>query len=245
MELVPKTKYTPFRSESLSSTDDTNSNPSLPTSAPITPLTPTGMSSSLSATSLTAILPPSPRPAENSPTTFCSFFPRMGALRLGVSATLLPGLKAGSRPQLPPDPDEPPGEPPPETAPPLTAPSPSPRPPQDMNRLGGASRRARVEGSQLGGDEWTRHGSFVNKPTRGWLHADSVLSGAGVSYSVRARVRPRSDARALTGRPPRPHSRPHLPGTGSGPEPWKTPQRCSASSNSQQGSVHSPFPSVC
>ncbi|KAG9355313.1 hypothetical protein JZ751_000151 [Albula glossodonta] len=188
MELVPKTKYTHFRSESLSSTDDTNSNPSLPASAPVTPLTPTGMSSSLSSNSLTAILPPSsPRPAENSPTTFCSFFPRMGALRLGVSATLLPGLKAGSRPQLPPDSEE---EPPGETfqdnaAPPLTITSPPPRPPQDMNRLGGASRRARVEGSQLGGDEWTRHGSFVNKPTRGWLHADSVLGGAGVSYSVR------------------------------------------------------------
>ncbi|XP_013880880.1 SHC-transforming protein 1 [Austrofundulus limnaeus] len=55
----------------------------------------------------------------------------------------------------------------------------------DMNRLGGASRRARVEGGQLGGDEWTRHGSFVNKPTRGWLHSDSLVSTAGVSYSVR------------------------------------------------------------
>ncbi|XP_059363735.1 SHC-transforming protein 1-like isoform X3 [Carassius carassius] len=55
----------------------------------------------------------------------------------------------------------------------------------DMNRLGGASRRARVEGGQLGGDEWTRHGSFVNKPTRGWLHSDSVVSAAGVSYTVR------------------------------------------------------------
>uniref|UniRef100_A0A8C9YK27 SHC-transforming protein 1 n=1 Tax=Sander lucioperca TaxID=283035 RepID=A0A8C9YK27_SANLU len=54
-----------------------------------------------------------------------------------------------------------------------------------MNRLGGASRRARVEGGQLGGDEWTRHGSFVNKPTRGWLHSDNVVSTAGVSYSVR------------------------------------------------------------
>uniref|UniRef100_A0A671W8W1 SHC-transforming protein 1 n=1 Tax=Sparus aurata TaxID=8175 RepID=A0A671W8W1_SPAAU len=54
-----------------------------------------------------------------------------------------------------------------------------------MNRLGGASRRARVEGGQLGGDEWTRHGSFVNKPTRGWLHSDSVVSTAGVSYTVR------------------------------------------------------------
>ncbi|XP_036393793.1 SHC-transforming protein 1 isoform X2 [Megalops cyprinoides] len=55
----------------------------------------------------------------------------------------------------------------------------------DMNRLGGASRRARVEGGQLGGDEWTRHGSFVNKPTRGWLHSDNVVSTTGVSYTVR------------------------------------------------------------
>ncbi|KAM4580144.1 SHC-transforming protein 1 isoform 2-T2 [Odontesthes bonariensis] len=55
----------------------------------------------------------------------------------------------------------------------------------DMNRLGAASRRARVEGGQLGGDEWTRHGSFVNKPTRGWLHSDNVVSTAGVSYTVR------------------------------------------------------------
>lgn len=54
-----------------------------------------------------------------------------------------------------------------------------------MNRLGVASRRARVEGGQLGGDEWTRHGSFVNKPTRGWLHSDGVVSTSGVAYSVR------------------------------------------------------------
>ncbi|XP_036393792.1 SHC-transforming protein 1 isoform X1 [Megalops cyprinoides] len=186
MELVPKAKYTHFRSESLSSTDDTNSNPSLPPSAPATPGTPPGLPSSLSSTSLTPILPPSsPRPVASSPTTLCSFFPRMGALRLGVSATLLPGLKAGSRPQQPPAPEEPPGEAPTDSAPPLTAPSPPPRPPQDMNRLGGASRRARVEGGQLGGDEWTRHGSFVNKPTRGWLHSDNVVSTTGVSYTVR------------------------------------------------------------
>lgn len=198
MELVPKTKYTHFRSESLSSTDETNSNPSsFPPSSPATPLTPSpGLPSSLSSSSLTPILPPSsPRPAENSPTTLCSFFPRMGSLRLGVSATLLPGLKASSRPQQSQAPVESSGDDrssssssPPlhHPLPPLTAPSPPPRPPlQDMNRLGGASRRARVEGGQLGGDEWTRHGSFVNKPTRGWLHSDSVVSTAGVSYTVR------------------------------------------------------------
>lgn len=42
-----------------------------------------------------------------------------------------------------------------------------------------------MEGGQLGGDEWTRHGSFVNKPTRGWLHSDGVVSTTGVSYTVR------------------------------------------------------------
>uniref|UniRef100_A0A8C7YDA8 SHC-transforming protein 1 n=1 Tax=Oryzias sinensis TaxID=183150 RepID=A0A8C7YDA8_9TELE len=197
MELVPKTKYTHFRSESLSSNDDTNSNPSsFPPSSPATPLTPSpGLPSSLSSSSLTPILPPtSPRPAENSPTTLCSFFPRMGSLRLGVTATLLPGLKASSRSQPSQLAVESSGDDrsnssssPPlhQPVPLLTAPSPPPRPPlQDMNRLGGASRRARVEGGQLGGDEWTRHGSFVNKPTRGWLHSDSVVSTTGVSYTV-------------------------------------------------------------
>ncbi|KAJ3598269.1 hypothetical protein NHX12_001780 [Muraenolepis orangiensis] len=226
MALAPKTKYTFFRSESLSSTDESNSNPSSrPPSTPATPLTPSpGLPSSFSSSSLTPILPPSPspRPAENSPTTLCSFFPRMASLRLGISATLLlPGLRAsGARPQQQQPPPPPPpaagdersgssssfsfffSPPPPPAAaagrtfsssssssschPLLTAPSPPPRPPlQDMNRLGGASRRARVEGGQLGGDEWTRHGSFVNKPSRGWMHSDGVVSNAGVSYSVR------------------------------------------------------------
>ncbi|XP_040267814.1 SHC-transforming protein 1 isoform X2 [Bufo bufo] len=54
----------------------------------------------------------------------------------------------------------------------------------DMNKLS-CGRKARVEGGQLAGDEWTRHGSFVNKPTRGWLHPDDKVMGPGVSYLVR------------------------------------------------------------
>ncbi|XP_051849877.1 SHC-transforming protein 1 isoform X3 [Antechinus flavipes] len=54
----------------------------------------------------------------------------------------------------------------------------------DMNKLSGG-RRTRVEGGQLGGEEWTRHGSFVNKPTRGWLHPNEKVMGPGVSYLVR------------------------------------------------------------
>ncbi|KAG5856437.1 hypothetical protein ANANG_G00007950 [Anguilla anguilla] len=91
MDSVPRAKYSHFRSESLSSAADSDSNSSLPPSAPVTP---------------------------------------------------------GHEPARGP-------------------------------------RAARVEGGQLGGDEWTRHGSFVNKPTRGWLHSDSVVSSAGVSYAVR------------------------------------------------------------
>ncbi|XP_053906864.1 SHC-transforming protein 1 isoform X2 [Cuculus canorus] len=54
----------------------------------------------------------------------------------------------------------------------------------DMNKLS-CGKKTRVEGGQLGGDEWTRHGSFVNKPTRGWLHPDEKVMGPGVSYHVR------------------------------------------------------------
>uniref|UniRef100_A0A8C5Q831 SHC-transforming protein 1 n=1 Tax=Leptobrachium leishanense TaxID=445787 RepID=A0A8C5Q831_9ANUR len=54
----------------------------------------------------------------------------------------------------------------------------------DMNKLS-CGRKSRVEGGQLAGDEWTRHGSFVNKPTRGWLHPDDKVMGPGVSYLVR------------------------------------------------------------
>ncbi|XP_078238369.1 SHC-transforming protein 1 isoform X2 [Pogona vitticeps] len=55
---------------------------------------------------------------------------------------------------------------------------------EDMNKLS-CGKKMRVEGGQLGGDEWTRHGSFVNKPSRGWLHPDDKVMGPGVSYLVR------------------------------------------------------------
>ncbi|XP_032841325.1 SHC-transforming protein 1 isoform X2 [Tyto alba] len=61
---------------------------------------------------------------------------------------------------------------------------PPPAAAEDMNKLS-CGKKTRVEGGQLGGDEWTRHGSFVNKPTRGWLHPDDKVMGPGVSYHVR------------------------------------------------------------
>uniref|UniRef100_T1J823 SHC-transforming protein 1 n=1 Tax=Strigamia maritima TaxID=126957 RepID=T1J823_STRMM len=34
-------------------------------------------------------------------------------------------------------------------------------------------------------NEWTRNGSFFNKPTRGWIHPGKQLADSGITYSVR------------------------------------------------------------
>ncbi|XP_018583544.1 SHC-transforming protein 2 isoform X1 [Scleropages formosus] len=49
----------------------------------------------------------------------------------------------------------------------------------------GMSRRTRVEGMRLGGEDFTPKGSFIHKPSQGWLHADKKISGPGASYIVR------------------------------------------------------------
>ena len=33
--------------------------------------------------------------------------------------------------------------------------------------------------------EWTKTGSFVHKPNRGWLHSDNSLMEGGVCYAVK------------------------------------------------------------
>uniref|UniRef100_A0A8C1IRJ7 SHC (Src homology 2 domain containing) transforming protein 2 n=2 Tax=Cyprinus carpio TaxID=7962 RepID=A0A8C1IRJ7_CYPCA len=46
------------------------------------------------------------------------------------------------------------------------------------------NRRTRVEGMWLG-DNLTQKGSFINKPSHGWLHPDQKISSTGASYMVR------------------------------------------------------------
>ncbi|XP_051978199.1 SHC-transforming protein 2 isoform X1 [Xyrauchen texanus] len=48
----------------------------------------------------------------------------------------------------------------------------------------GMNRRTRVEGMWLG-DNLTQKGSFINKPSQGWLHPDKKISSTGASYIVR------------------------------------------------------------
>ncbi|XP_039266819.1 SHC-transforming protein 1-like [Styela clava] len=49
-----------------------------------------------------------------------------------------------------------------------------------MNRM---KNKKVIEGDQA--NEWRKSGSFVNKPSRGWLHPDNSVMGPGVVYAVR------------------------------------------------------------
>ncbi|KAF7663077.1 hypothetical protein LDENG_00218800 [Lucifuga dentata] len=49
----------------------------------------------------------------------------------------------------------------------------------------GMSRRTRVEGMWLGGEDFSQKGSFIHKPSQGWLHSDKKIAGPGASYVIR------------------------------------------------------------
>lgn len=186
MDLLQKSKYSHLRNESVSSLEEAVGGLGVPASPVESPASPRSLPGSLSSSSLGPAVPfgeLSPE-SEDSPTTLCSFFPKMANLKLSNPANLLSlrGSSAGSSPGEP----GPAGIPAPasggaagpDSAGPVAVCS------QDMNKLS-CGKKMRVEGGQLGGDEWTRHGSFVNKPTRGWLHPDDKVMGPGVSYHVR------------------------------------------------------------
>uniref|UniRef100_A0A672P981 SHC-transforming protein 2-like n=1 Tax=Sinocyclocheilus grahami TaxID=75366 RepID=A0A672P981_SINGR len=55
---------------------------------------------------------------------------------------------------------------------------------QAARRQRASPRETRVEGMWLG-DNFTQKGSFINKPSQGWLHPDKKISSTGASYIVR------------------------------------------------------------
>ncbi|NXA10290.1 SHC1 protein, partial [Sapayoa aenigma] len=186
MDLLQKSKYSHLRNESASSLEEAMGSLEV-ASSPMESLASTrSLPGSLSSCSLgpTVSLGELSPKSEDSPTTLCSFFPIMANLKLSNPANLLSlrGSSAGSSPGEPSIPEMPAlvpgGTASPNSERPITVCS------QDMNKLS-CGKKTRVEGGQLGGDEWTRHGSFVNKPTRGWLHPDDKVMGPGVSYHVR------------------------------------------------------------
>ncbi|XP_066194030.1 SHC-transforming protein 1 isoform X1 [Sylvia atricapilla] len=186
MDLLQKSKYRHLRNESVSSPEEAMAGLGVPPSPVESLASVQSLPGSLSSSSLSHAAPLGELSLEleESPTTLCSFFPKMANMKLSNPSSLLSlqGSSAGSSPGEP----GPPGMP--ALVPGGAASSGSVRPvtvcSQDMNKLS-CGKKTRVEGGQLGGDEWTRHGSFVNKPTRGWLHPDDKVMGSGVSYHVR------------------------------------------------------------
>uniref|UniRef100_H3ARA2 SHC-transforming protein 1 n=1 Tax=Latimeria chalumnae TaxID=7897 RepID=H3ARA2_LATCH len=174
MDMLQKSKYNHLRNESVTSFEEVAAGASLEI------LTAQSLSTSVSSSSLTPMLPINElsSESEDSPTTLCSFFPKMANLKLSNPANLLnlKGFTAGMR-----EVGSPAGEEVHTAATTTVEPS---AVAMDMNKLS-CGKKTRVEGGQLGGDEWTRHGSFVNKPTRGWLHPDDKVMGPGVAYLVR------------------------------------------------------------
>ncbi|XP_031949527.1 SHC-transforming protein 1 isoform X2 [Corvus moneduloides] len=186
MDLLQKSKYSHLRNESVSSLEEAIGGLGVPPSPVESLASMRSLPDSLSSSSLSHAAPLgelSPE-LEESPTTLCSFFPKMANLKLSNPANLL-SLRGSSASSSSGEPG-PPGMP--ALVPGVAASPGSARPvtvcSQDMNKLS-CGKKTRVEGGQLGGDEWTRHGSFVNKPTRGWLHPDDKVMGSGVSYHVR------------------------------------------------------------
>ncbi|NXJ84491.1 SHC1 protein, partial [Trogon melanurus] len=178
MDLLQKSKYSHLRNESVSSLEEAAGGLGVPASPAESVASARSPPGSLSSSSVGELSPES----QDSPTTLCSFFPKMANLKLSNPANLLSlrGSSAGGGPgELGPAAiPAPAGAVGPGSAGPVAV------CPQDMNKLS-CAKKTRVEGGQLGGDEWTRHGSFVNKPTRGWLHPDDKVMGPGVSYHVR------------------------------------------------------------
>ncbi|KAI1891665.1 hypothetical protein AGOR_G00146120 [Albula goreensis] len=54
-----------------------------------------------------------------------------------------------------------------------------------VSSVAGMSRRTRVEGMRLGREELSQKGSFIHKPSQGWLHPDKKITGPGATYIVR------------------------------------------------------------
>ncbi|XP_075684963.1 SHC-transforming protein 3 isoform X2 [Rhinoderma darwinii] len=48
-----------------------------------------------------------------------------------------------------------------------------------------AGKKTRSEEMHQGGEDWNQSSSFVNKPSRGWLHSNDKIQGPGVTYIVK------------------------------------------------------------
>ncbi|KAM4709942.1 SHC-transforming protein 3 [Discoglossus pictus] len=180
--MLQRTKYNRFKNESVTPVDDLLHNLS--------------MNSKVSTIAGTPSTPPCPDPSEilhkdqeDGPTTLCTFIHKVSHLKLSSSGSLL-GIKnlssavkeiAGSKLQ---------GSSPvlntaagasDNTCNLVSTPRSSQ---QDVSKMN-TGKKTRSEEMHLGGEEWNQSSSFVNKPSRGWLHSNEKILGPGVTYVVK------------------------------------------------------------
>uniref|UniRef100_A0A8D0FSG3 PID domain-containing protein n=1 Tax=Strix occidentalis caurina TaxID=311401 RepID=A0A8D0FSG3_STROC len=55
---------------------------------------------------------------------------------------------------------------------------------QDVSKMS-MGKKTRSEEMHPGGEDWNQSSSFVNKPSRGWLHSSEKILGPGVTYIVK------------------------------------------------------------
>ncbi|XP_074850258.1 SHC-transforming protein 3 [Carettochelys insculpta] len=180
--MLQRTKYNRFRNDSVTSVDDLIHNLS--------------MNSKVSAIATTSTAPSylvSPevlhKDQEDGPTTFCTLIHKVSHLKLSNTGSLL-GIKnlssavkdlavsklqgsssasssaAGTSDNI------------------CNLVSATPCSQPDMSKMS-TGKRTRSEEMHLGGEDWNQSSSFVNKPSRGWLHSNEKILGPGVTYIVK------------------------------------------------------------
>ncbi|NWV39794.1 SHC3 protein, partial [Grantiella picta] len=180
--MLQRTKYNRFRNDSVTSVDDLIHN--LP------------MNSKVSAVATTSTSPSylvSPevlrKDQEDGPTTLCTLIHKVSHLKLSSTGSLL-GIKnlssavkelAVSKLQGSSSASSSAAGASDSTCNLVSATSCSQ---QDVSKMS-MGKKAQSEEMHLGSEDWNQTSSFVNKPSRGWLHSNEKILGPGVTYIVK------------------------------------------------------------
>lgn len=180
--MLQRTKYNRFRNDSVTSVDDLIHNLS--------------MNSKVSAVATTSTAPSylvSPevlrKDQEDGPTTLCTLIHKVSHLKLSHTGSLL-GIKnlssavrelAVSKLQGNSSASSSAAGASDNTCNLVSATSCSQ---QDVSKMS-MGKKTPSEEMHPGGEDWNQSSSFVNKPSRGWLHSSEKILGPGVTYIVK------------------------------------------------------------
>ncbi|NWR57757.1 SHC3 protein, partial [Bucorvus abyssinicus] len=180
--MLQRTKYNRFRNDSVTSVDDLIHNLSMNSKVSAVATTSTASSYLVSSEVLR-------KDQEDGPTTLCTFMHKVSHLKLSNTGSLL-GIKnlssavkelAVSKLQGSSSASSSASGASDNTCNLVSATSCSQ---QDMSKTA-MGKKPRSEEMHPGGEDWNQSSSFVNKPSRGWLHSSEKILGPGVTYIVK------------------------------------------------------------